>query len=74
MSEKQTRTSQAQKEKAPETDPAKFFRMVRKGNGWIIQELTVTQTGKISLKELGDWDLRLVTERKLLSEVVKYAR
>ena len=55
-------------------EEAHFFRMKRKGNGWLIQELTVDRMGKMTIKDLGDWDMRDIVERKLISEANKYAR
>lgn len=56
--------------KVPESYPQKFFRMKRKGNGWIGEEVTIHATGKLSFKDLGDWDVRGITEQKVLSEIV----
>jgi len=46
----------------------KWFRLKRKGNGWVVQMLF---KGKVT--ELGDWDLRFVAENKVMNELIKSA-
>lgn len=59
--------SDSKKTKTPPIEGT-FYRMKRKSNGWVVERLQVTG-GKVSLSELGDWDLKEVTERKLLMRV-----
>lgn len=66
-------TEKLKPQKPPPPPTGQFYRMMRKGNGWVIQELTVSPEGKGSLKEVGDWDLRSVVERKLMTLVSRNA-
>lgn len=43
-----------------------YYRMKRKGNGWVLEKATI-QGQKVTLSEVGDWDLRATTEQKLLA-------
>lgn len=49
-----------------------FHRLKRKGNGWVVEELTVTEN-HLSVRELGDWDLRITTETRALDAMVRAA-
>ena len=52
----------------------KWIRMIRKGNGFIAQELTVMRNGSLKCRNLGDWDLRSITEIKALNALIAVAR
>jgi len=46
--------------------------MVRKKNGWVVEELVLTETDTM-LKQLGDWDVRGITEGKALAALIRAA-
>ncbi len=48
--------------------------MVRKGNGFVAEELTVLRDGTLKVRPLGDWDLRSITEVKALNALISAAR
>jgi hypothetical protein len=47
--------------------------MVRKGNGWLLQELRIKK-GRAVLKDLGDWDYRSTVEVKALNAIARASR
>lgn len=49
-----------------------FHRMKRKKNGWVVEELTITPL-TMKLVELGDWDVRTMTEHKALVALARAA-
>ena len=49
-----------------------FHRLKRKGNGFVVEKLTVKGGLVVSLKEVGDWDVRMVTENRALNELVSH--
>ena len=50
-----------------------YHRMVRKGNGWLLQELRIKK-GRAVLKDLGDWDYRSTVEVKALNAIARASR
>lgn len=48
---------------------ATYFRLKKKGNGWVVEKATVQANGKVKTAELGDWDLLTISEKKLYSAV-----
>ena len=50
-----------------------FHRMKRKGNGWVVEELTITPL-TMTLTEIADWDHRSVTENKALAALARAAK
>lgn len=58
--------------KAPELKDGVFHRMKRKGNGWVLEKLTLMQ-GKVLIEEVGDWDIRAVVEQKAISAIARHS-
>ncbi len=57
--------------KPPNEHAGVYTRMRRVSNGFLAEELTVSPTGELSIKQLGDWDLRMVVETKALNSIVR---
>lgn len=60
-------------EKKQSLPEGRYYRMVRKGNGFVLQELTIRKT-VVSLKEVGDWDYRGNIEAKALRAIANASR
>ena len=50
-----------------------WFRMTRKGNGWVVECLRVGADGTMKISPIGDWDMRAVVENKLLNACIRAA-
>lgn len=48
---------------------ATYFRLKKKGNGWVVEKAVVNALGKVKTSEMGDWDLLTISEKKLYSAV-----
>ena len=60
------------KPQAPKLAPALFVRKKRKGNGWIVE--TVAVSDEVPRIEAHEWDLLPQTERRLLTLAGKTER
>lgn len=50
----------------PQKNEECFFRLCRRGNGWVVEKLTIFPTGKFAVVDMGGWDLRDIAEKKLM--------
>lgn len=58
---------------SPNTGVTRYFRLKRKGNGWVLECLEL-MGGRVHVFEKGDWDYLSVCEAKLLNDAVGDAK